>query len=226
MREGLDKRLLRGVYDRLAKRYDLQHTVLTARSDGRGRKMIVERTVRPGDVVLDCGAGTGSTGLLAAKRVGSSGKVVLLDMSEGMLAVARGKAETAGVENRLEFHVGDILHLPFDEASFDVVLSTYSMCPLYDPAEGAREVYRVLKPGGRAGFAHSADPRNVFLRLLAGWVEGLAWRFPSISMGCRSVSVLPALQEAGACLTFRRYIGVPLWPFLVFVVEKPIMIPQ
>jgi len=59
------------------------------------------------------------------------------------------------------------------------------------------------------------------IKRLAGKVENLAWHFPRLSMGCRSVSVLPALERAGAKVIFRRSIGVPLWPFLVFVAEKP-----
>ena len=106
-------------------------------------------------------------------------------------------------------------------ASYDVVLSTYSLCPLYDPAKGALELYRVLRPGGRLGCAHSADPQKRAVKWLADKVENIAWRFPWLSMGCRAVDVLPALRQAGAKVIFTRHIGVPLWPFVVFVVEKP-----
>lgn len=70
MRTALSTDLLKGVYGRAARRYDLQHALFTARSDQRGRRMLVERCVSEGDVVLDCGAGTGSTGIMAAKVVG------------------------------------------------------------------------------------------------------------------------------------------------------------
>ncbi|MDX1818288.1 MAG: class I SAM-dependent methyltransferase [Marinobacter sp.] len=221
MREALDKNRLKGVYDRIARRYDLLHTCLTARSDQRGRRMVVDEAVSPGDQVLDCGAGTGSTALLAADRVGPDGKVTLFDMSDGMLSVARERAAAAGVLDRFEFRTGDMLELPFEDNCFDTVLSTYSVCPLYDPTRGAQELYRVARPGGRIGVAHSVDPERAFMKWLADRVEGVAWHFPSISMGCRSVSVLPALEQAGGKAIFKRRIGVPLWPFIVFVVEKP-----
>jgi ubiquinone/menaquinone biosynthesis C-methylase UbiE len=112
--------------------------------------------------------------------------------------------------------------LPFDDGQFDVVLSTYSMCPLYDPAKGALELYRVTKPGGKIGVAHSTEPQNPAVKWLADRVENWAWHFPSISMGCRSVEVLPTLKSAGGKVLFSRNIGVPLWPFLVFIVEKPV----
>lgn len=221
MREALDKDILQTVYDRTARRYDLQHAIFTARSDERGRRMVVDEAVHQGDRVLDAGAGTGSTALLAAEKVGPSGKVVLLDLSEGMLSRARQKAEDRGLLDRLEFHTGDMLQLPFDEGSFDAVLSTYSACPLYDPVKGVLGLYRLVKPGGRLGLAHSAEPRQPFVRWLADRVEKVVWRFPMLSLGCRAVSVLPALRQAGARVVFDKLIGMPLWPFAVFVVERP-----
>ena len=68
MREALNMQKLRGVYNHVAKRYDFQHSFFTAGSDQRGRKIVVEKSVKPGDRVLDCGSGTGSTALLAAQR--------------------------------------------------------------------------------------------------------------------------------------------------------------
>ena len=221
MREALDKQKLKSVYNRAAKRYDLQHALFTARSDQRGRKIVVDKTVGPGDRVLDCGAGTGSTALLAAQKVGLNGKVTLYDISDGMLAIAKERSATAGVMERIDIQRGDMLDLPFDDNSFDVVLSTYSLCPLYDPAIGALELFRVVKPGGCIGIAHSSDPERPMVKWLADKVESLVWHIPSISLGCRSVSVIPALEKAGGIVTFKKHIGVPLWPFIVFILEKP-----
>jgi len=221
MRQALSMDELVNIYDRIAGRYDLQHAILTARADQRGRKLLVDKAVCGGDRVLDCGAGTGSTGLLAAEKVGRNGKVILFDLSEAMLAVARDKAERDNLLDRLTFEVGDMVHLPFADDSFDVVLSTYSLCPVYDPAKGAEEIYRVCRPGGRIAIAHSTTPRNAAVKWLSERVENLAWRFHGLSMGCRAVRVLPALEAAGAKLVFCRHIGFPLWPFSVFIVEKP-----
>jgi demethylmenaquinone methyltransferase / 2-methoxy-6-polyprenyl-1,4-benzoquinol methylase len=220
MRQGLAPATLKRVYDRVAGRYDFQHGALTARSDERGRRLAVERAVEAGDRVLDAGAGTGSTALLAAVRVGANGRVTLFDLSDGMLAIAKRRAEAAGLAERMAFQTGDMVHLPFADDTFDVVLSTYSMCPVYDPAKAALDLYRVVKPGGRIGVAHSAAPANRVVRWVAERVESVAWRFPWLSLGCRSVSVLPTLEGAGARVLFVRTIGVPLWPFLVFVVAK------
>ncbi len=222
MRKAMDREMLRSVYGRVAQRYDWQHWFLTAGSDQRGRRVLVNQAIHTGDHILDCGAGTGSTTLLALEKAGPSGKAVLFDMSDEMLDVARQRIADAGASEQVEFITGDILKLPFDDDSFDAVVSTYSMCPVYDPAEGARECYRVTKPGGRIGVAHSTNPKNRYVKWLADKVESLVWRVPSISLGCRAVSVLPTLEQAGCKITFRKNLGVPLWPFLVFVAEKPI----
>lgn len=221
MRKGLSTEKLRSIYGRIAKRYDFQHGLITAKADQRGRKILVNNTVQEGDRVLDCGAGTGTTGIMAARKAGPRGTVTMFDLSEAMLAVAREKVAQLHVPAKVRFRTGDMVHLPFDDNSFDVVLSTYSLCPLYDPEKGALELYRVTKPGGKVGAAHSSEPHNPLLKFFADRVEDIAWRLPWLSMGCRSVTVLPALEKAGGRVIFSKQIGVPLWPFRVFVVEKP-----
>jgi ubiquinone/menaquinone biosynthesis C-methylase UbiE len=221
MRSALNMEELKSIYGRLARRYDFQHALITAKSDQRGRRLLVDKAVHEGDVVLDCGSGTGTTGIMAAKKAGANGKVTLFDLSDAMLAVARQKVMHEGLQARVTFQTGDTVHLPFADGTFDAVLSTYSLCPLYDPEKGALELYRVTKPGGRIGVAHSTEPRNPVVKWLADRVEDGAWHFPWLSMGCRSVSVLPALEHAGGRVLISKHIGIPLWPFFVFVVEKP-----
>jgi len=79
----------------------------------------------------------------------------------------------------------------------------------------------VVKPGGRVGVAVSNEPDATWAKWLADGVEAVVWKIPALSLGCRSVHVLPALTAAGATVIFQKKIGIPLWPFLVFVVKKP-----
>lgn len=222
MRIALSPEKLKDIYSHIAKRYDFQHSLITFSTDQKGRSILVENSVKEGDDVLDCGAGTGTTGIMAAKKVGTSGKVTLFDLSEDMLSVARTKVIKENLQERVTFKTGDMVHLPFDDDCFDVVLSTYSLCPLYDPVKGALELYRVTKPGGRLGVSHSTEPKNVIVKYFADRVEDIAWHFPWLSMGCRSVDVLPALLSAGGKIILSKHIGVPLWPFQVFLIEKPV----
>ena len=222
MREGLQNEQLISIYRRIAKRYDFQHGLITARSDQRGREALVDKAVEAGKKVLDCGAGTGSTGLLAARKVGPGGHVTFFDLSEDMLAVAKEKVAAESMTDRASFERGDLTKLPFEDNTFDVVVSSYSLCPVYNPALGALEMYRVVKPGGRIGIAHSAEPPNRVVRIIADAIESVAWKITTLSMGCRSVEVLPALQKAGGRITYQKYFGIPLWPFFIFVVEKPL----
>ncbi len=221
MRTALSIEKLRTIYVKISKTYDFQHALITARADQKGRKLLVKNSISKGNYVLDCGSGTGSTGIMAAKEVGANGKVMVFDLSVAMLTVAHKKVLKEGLQDRVNYQTGDMVHLPFDDDKFDVVLSTYSLCPLYDPEKGALELYRVTKPGGKIAMAHSSEPQNPILLRLANWVEDWAWHIPWLSMGCRSVNVLPMLINSGGKIIFSKNIGVPLWPFFVFIIEKP-----
>ncbi len=104
--------------------------------------------LKPGDVVLDLGSGGGIDVLLSAKRVGPSGKVYGLDMTDEMLALARENQKKAGATN-VEFLKGDIEAIPLPDASVDVVVSNCVINLATDKAKVLREAFRVLKPGGR-----------------------------------------------------------------------------
>jgi arsenite methyltransferase len=104
--------------------------------------------IAAGEAVLDLGCGAGFDVLVAAQVVGPTGRVVGLDLSPEMLAVASG----ALVETPyawVEFHPGEIEALPFADASFDVALSNGVLNLVPDKPRALREIHRVLRPGGR-----------------------------------------------------------------------------
>ena len=101
-----------------------------------------------GEVVLDLGSGGGIDVLLSARRVGSSGKVYGLDMTDEMLALARDNQRRAGVKN-VEFLKGDIQAIPLPSQSVDVVISNCVINLAPDKSAVLAEAFRVLKPGGR-----------------------------------------------------------------------------
>jgi SAM-dependent methyltransferase len=106
----------------------------------------------PGQTVLDLGCGAGFDSLLAAQRVGASGKVIGLDMTPPMIAKARTNAKTLGLMN-VEFFPGDIEALPLADSSVDLVISNgvFNLCP--DKPRVLNEVFRVMKTGGRLQMA-------------------------------------------------------------------------
>src|SRR5215813_12897116 len=105
-------------------------------------------SLEPGQTVLDLGSGGGIDVLLSAKRVGSTGKVYGLDMTDEMLALARENQRKAGATN-VEFLKGEIDSIPLPDASVDVVISNCVINLSSDKDRVLREAFRVLKPGGR-----------------------------------------------------------------------------
>ncbi|HVH27184.1 MAG TPA: arsenite methyltransferase [Vicinamibacterales bacterium] len=104
--------------------------------------------LEPGETVLDLGSGGGIDVLLSAKRVGPTGKVYGLDMTDEMLALARENQRKAGATN-VEFLKGTIEAIPLPDRSVDVIISNCVINLAADKDAVLREAFRVLKPGGR-----------------------------------------------------------------------------
>ncbi len=101
-----------------------------------------------GDVVLDLGSGAGIDVLLAAQRVGESGRAIGIDMTPEMIEKARKNAAEAGAKN-VEFRLGEIESMPVEDESVDWIISNCVINLAPDKDSVFREAYRVLKPGGK-----------------------------------------------------------------------------
>jgi demethylmenaquinone methyltransferase / 2-methoxy-6-polyprenyl-1,4-benzoquinol methylase len=164
--------------DDVARRYDLTNDVLSMGQDRRWRTAVVEAVdPRPGEVVLDLAAGTGTSSQPFADR---GARVVPCDFSLGMLRV--GKRD----KPHLMFTAGDGTRLPFDDATFDVVTISFGLRNIVDPDAGLRELRRVTRPGGRLVVCEFSHPTWAPFRTL--YMEYLMRALPSIA---RAVSSSP-----------------------------------
>ena len=171
------------MFDRIAPVYDVMNRVMTAGLDQRWRRLTVQTVVRPGDRVLDACCGTGDLAL-AARKAGA--EVVGLDFSERMLERARRKS------SEIEWLQGDLLELPFEDASFDAATVGFGVRNVVDLERGLAELRRVLRPGGRLGILEITRPRGPLRLFYRLWFDVLIPLAGKILPGGKAYTYLPA----------------------------------
>jgi demethylmenaquinone methyltransferase/2-methoxy-6-polyprenyl-1,4-benzoquinol methylase len=172
------------MFDRIAPVYDLMNRVMTAGLDQRWRRLTVRMVVRPGNRVLDACCGTGD--LAVAAKAGGAREVVGLDFSPRMLERAREK------DPAIEWIEGDLLELPFEDASFDAATVGFGVRNVADLERGLAELRRVLRPGGRLGVLEITQPRGPLRLFYRLWFDVLIPAAGKILPGGKAYTYLPA----------------------------------
>jgi arsenite methyltransferase len=194
---GCDDPITSNLYDALQSSQIPEEALLASLGCGNPTALA---TLNPGEVVLDLGCGGGIDVLLSAKRVGPTGKVYGLDMTDEMLALANENKRKSGLQN-VEFLKGEIEHIPLPENSVDVIISNCVINLSADKDLVIREAFRVLKPGGRFAVSDVVTRgemlpeirKNVLLWVgcIAGALEENEYRSKLASAGFETIEVEP-----------------------------------
>jgi len=193
-RVNRSKEAARQSYNRLSRWYDL----IAGSTEKKYRDWGLEKlSAQPGEKVLEIGFGTGHCLVALAKAVGPSARVVGLDISDGMLAIAQERLQQEGLDERVDLHLGDAADLDFLEAgSLNGVFMSFTL-ELFDNPEIPRvlqECLRVLKPGGRIAVVSmtKTNPPGVVVRMYEWFHEHMA-----DYADCRPIFARQALEQSG-----------------------------
>lgn len=205
-------RVTRSNYDRLSPWYDL----LAGRSERRAKAAGLEiLAVQEGDTVLEIGSGTGQALLALARSVGSSGKVVGIDLSGGMISQAAAKVSRAALSQRAALVCGDTLYLPFQTSFCDAVFMSFTL-ELFPPdsiTTVLSECQRVLRNGGSLCVVAMAERANPGLPIrMYTWAQQ---KFPAV-IDCRPINVQAVISQAGFQL--REAVEMEMWGLPIGIV--------
>ncbi|MBO6190535.1 MAG: bifunctional demethylmenaquinone methyltransferase/2-methoxy-6-polyprenyl-1,4-benzoquinol methylase UbiE [Alloprevotella sp.] len=196
--EGRKEEQVEQMFDRIAPTYDLLNHGLSLGIDRRWRRAAIRSLIpfKPRRI-LDVATGTGDFALLTARMLRPE-SLMGIDLSEGMLSVARKKVAEAGLQSVITFKKEDCLHMTLQDDSFDALTVAYGIRNFADLDAGLREMLRVLRPGGRLVIVELTAPRRFPMRQLF-WLYSHLWMplvGKLISRDKKAYRYLPATMEA------------------------------
>lgn len=154
------------VFEKIYDNYDSMNSIISFKRHVSWRKDVMKRmNVQQDSNVLDVCTGTGDWALSLANEVGTNGKVIGLDFSKNMLKVAQEKKEQSQLE-QLEFIHGNAMDLPFPDNTFDYVTIGFGLRNVPNYETVLKEMYRVVKPGGKVVCLETSQPTLIGYRQL------------------------------------------------------------
>jgi demethylmenaquinone methyltransferase/2-methoxy-6-polyprenyl-1,4-benzoquinol methylase len=193
-RVNRSKDAARTSYNRMSRWYDM----IAGSTEKKYRDWGLEKlSAQPGEKILEIGFGTGHCLVALAKAVGPSGHVLGLDISDGMLAIARERLNGEKLADRVDLYLGDAAHLDFIEPnSLDGIFMSFTL-ELFDNPEIPRvleECHRILKPGGRLAVVSmtKTHPPGIAVRMYEWFHEHI----PDYA-DCRPIFARQAFEETG-----------------------------
>ncbi len=147
---GEKKARVRGVFDSVASRYDVMNDAMSGGLHRLWKRFTLAKTsLRPGQQALDVAAGSGDLAAGLARRVGSSGRVVVTDINAAMLDEGRTRLLNSGIAGNVDYVLADAEALPFAAQSFHCVTIGFGLRNVTDKQRALASLFNVLKPGGR-----------------------------------------------------------------------------
>jgi demethylmenaquinone methyltransferase/2-methoxy-6-polyprenyl-1,4-benzoquinol methylase len=165
----IEKANVQNIFSSIADKYDTLNTVLTLNIDRFWRKKAINiLNISKNDRVLDLCCGTGQMIYYACKKVGKSTEVIGLDFNEEMLNVGHKRLNKSIAEYKFKLLQGDAQALPFEDSSFDCVTIAFGLRNISNKALALSEIYRVLKPGGKAVCLELSTPKTPVFKQVYG----------------------------------------------------------
>lgn len=154
------------VFEKIYSKYDSMNSIISFQRHKTWRKDVMKRMdVKVGSSALDVCCGTGDWALVMAEEIGVKGEVTGLDFSENMLSIAKQKQRKLELEH-VDFIQGNAMQLPFQDNSFDYVTIGFGLRNVQDYMTVLKEMYRVVKPGGKVVCLETSQPTIPIYRQL------------------------------------------------------------
>ncbi len=205
--------LVKGVFDSVASRYDIMNDLMSGGLHRLWKRHAIDQAgVHKGHVVLDLAGGTGDLAKEFARRVGTTGHVVLADINAAMLIQGRRRMVDGGVAGNLSIAQVDAQNLPFEDGTFDCITVAFGLRNITDKNVALQSMHRVLKPGGKLLILEFSEPAEairpaydfysfkvlpVLGKLIANDEDSYQYLAESIRMHPDQETLLGMMQAAG-----------------------------